>query len=117
MKGRKKICYRQVVGLTPLPRQLFCHPFRAVRFFCPYLGLKPQAESYYPFRIGATAPPKTSTHPSGPRDHEASYPDNHYADRPRDNLTARCETFGRNSYGHYRHCAQVHDPEDEEDRH
>jgi hypothetical protein len=42
--------------LTPLLRQPFCRPFRAVRFFCPYLGLKPQAESYYPFEIGAPDP-------------------------------------------------------------
>ena len=29
---------------------------RAVRFFYPYLGLKPQAESYYPFGISPTSP-------------------------------------------------------------
>ena len=67
----------------PLSNQQFCCPFRAVRLFCPYLGLKPQAavatlwralairptsprnlaatkalrsraESYYPFGISPT---------------------------------------------------------------
>jgi hypothetical protein len=35
----------------PLLRQQFYRPLRAVRLFCPYLRLKPQAESYYPFGI------------------------------------------------------------------
>jgi hypothetical protein len=38
------------------PKQQFFRPFRAVRLFCPYLGLKPQAESYYPFGIGLRIP-------------------------------------------------------------
>jgi hypothetical protein len=61
-----------------LPNRSFCRPFsnlnpavvrcnsdkaflddclvRAVRFFRSYLGLKPQAEYYYPFGISPTPP-------------------------------------------------------------
>jgi hypothetical protein len=44
----------------PLLKQQFCRPFRAVRLFGLSLGLKPQAESYYPFGISPLVPSETT---------------------------------------------------------
>jgi hypothetical protein len=43
----------RLVNIGPLAT--IFRPFRAVRLSCPFLGLKPQAQSYYPFGISSTA--------------------------------------------------------------
>ena len=51
LKGGRKSVIEGSLDQRPFLRQSFCRPFRAVRRSYPYLGLKPQAESYYPFGI------------------------------------------------------------------
>jgi len=53
--AKEKSVIDGLLGLRPLLRQRFCHPFRAV-IFCPYQGLKHLAKSYCPFGISATRP-------------------------------------------------------------
>ena len=55
LKGRKKICYRWFVRSTSSLEAIILPPLSAVLISCLYLGLKPQAQSYYPFGICPTA--------------------------------------------------------------
>jgi hypothetical protein len=57
-----------------------------------------------------------SSEPGCSRDQEQPSPDDDGSDGPRDALTGRCETFDGDGCRHDSHCAQVHDPDDEEDR-
>jgi hypothetical protein len=43
-------------------RDPICRPFRADHIFDRYLGLKPQAESYYPFGIDPDRPDSSLPH-------------------------------------------------------
>ena len=58
-----------------------------------------------------------SPEPGCSRDQEQSCPDDEGSDGSRDALTSRCETFASDGCRHDSHRAQVHDPDDEEDRH
>jgi hypothetical protein len=55
--------------------------------------------------------------PGCSRDQEQPCPDDDGSDGSRDALTGRCETFDGDGCRHDSHRAQVHDPDDEEDRH
>src|SRR6266403_3095649 len=57
-----------------------------------------------------------SSEPGCSRDQEQPGPDDDGADGSRDALTGRCETFDGDGCRHDSHRAQVHDPDDEEDR-
>jgi hypothetical protein len=57
-----------------------------------------------------------STEPGCSRDQEQPCPDDDGSDGSRDALTGRCETFDGDGCRHDSHRAQVHDPDDEEDR-
>ena len=50
-----------------------------------------------------------SSEPDRSRDHEHPCPDDDNADRSRDALTGRRETFDRDGYRHDCHGAKVHD--------
>jgi hypothetical protein len=62
-----------VSGQRPLSKESFCRPFRAVHLLYLYLGLKPQAESCYPFGISTTAQ-SSRDHRSVPRDENSRAP-------------------------------------------
>ena len=57
-----------------------------------------------------------SFEPSCSRDQEQPCPDDDGSDASRDALTGWCETFDGDGCRHDSHRAQVHDPDDEEDR-
>ncbi len=57
-----------------------------------------------------------SSEPGCSRDQKEPRPDDDRPDGSRDELTGRCETFDGDRCCHHSHRAQVHDPDDEEDR-
>jgi hypothetical protein len=57
-----------------------------------------------------------SSEPGCSRDPEQPCPDDGGSDGSRDALTGRCETFDGDGCRYDSHSAQVHDPDDEEDR-
>src|ERR671910_3038529 len=58
-----------------------------------------------------------SSEPGRPRDQEQPRPDGDGSDGSRDAPTGRSETLDGNGCCYDSHRAQVHDPDDEEDRH
>ena len=58
----------------------------------------------------------TSGQPDRSRDEKPSCPDNDRSDGSRDTLTGRYETLEGDGCRHHRHRAQVHDPDNQEDR-
>ena len=59
----------------------------------------------------------TSSEPGCARDQKQTRPDAYCPDGSRDTLTGRYETFDGDDGRHDSHCAKVHDPDDQEDRH
>ena len=57
-----------------------------------------------------------SSEPGCSRDQKQPCPDDDGPDGSRDALTSRCETFDGDGCRHGSHHAQVHDPDDQEDR-
>src|SRR6266536_3303072 len=58
-----------------------------------------------------------SSEPGCSRDQKQPCPDDDGPDGSRDALTSRCETFDGDGCRHDSHRAQVHDPDDQQDRH
>lgn len=58
-----------------------------------------------------------SSEPGCSRDQKQPCPDDDGSDGSRDAPTARCEAFDADGCGHDRHRAQIHDSDDEEDKH
>jgi hypothetical protein len=60
--------------------------------------------------------PDASSEAGCSRDQKQPYPGGNGSDGSRDALTGRCETFDSDGCRHDSHRAQVHDPDDEDDR-
>lgn len=58
-----------------------------------------------------------STEPSRSCDQEDSHPNDNCSDDSRDNFASGCEAFSSDGYRHEHHRPQVHDSEDQENRH
>src|SRR5216117_1345970 len=78
------------------------HPREPVHRWFYYAGMVPGTQA--------------SSEPGCSRDQKQPCPDDDGSDGSRDALTGRCETFDGDGCRHDSHRAQVHDPDDEEDR-